>query len=280
MTAFPEFVSKLFRFSGAVVTMVIAVAVFCGSSLTSLAQSYTTVQLADGFDYPVGKPNGWNYYVYRGFTPNGHLGEDWNGNGGGNTDLGDPVYSTAHGVVVFSEDYKRGWGHVVIIRHAYRGTSGVIQFVDSLYGHLNVRLVKVGDKVTRGQKIGTIGRGPNNMYTAHLHYEIRKDLRVGMRRTLYPKTYATYHAPRTFMDAHRTLRHENRTQRVPIHTFQKSSVPNRVSVKDVDVEKVTPATSTRPVVPTVTKDVISKETNTKETTKPAASESLLDKLFQ
>ena len=35
--------------------------------------------LADGFDLPVGKPDGEGYYKARGYRPNGHLGEDWNG---------------------------------------------------------------------------------------------------------------------------------------------------------------------------------------------------------
>ncbi len=163
------------------------------------AQSYTTSKLADGFDYPVGKPNGDGYYIFRGFSPNGHLGEDWNGNGGGNTDEGDPVYSIAHGVVVFSEDYARGWGNVVILRHAYREKNGQIAFIDSLYGHLKVRSVKVGQQITRGQVLGTIGRGPYRMYASHLHFEIRKDLRVGMRRELYPQTYETYYTPKQFI---------------------------------------------------------------------------------
>ncbi len=120
---------------------------------------YTTTRLADGFDYPVGKPNGDGYYIFRGFSPNGHLGEDWNGNGGGDTDEGDPVYSIAHGVVVFSEDYKRGWGNVVIIRHAYRENNGQIAFIDSLYGHLKVRSVKLGQQVTRGRSSGRSDAG-------------------------------------------------------------------------------------------------------------------------
>ena len=90
------------------------------SAVPAVAQSYSTAKLADGFDYPVGKPDGAGYYIFRGFSPNGHLGEDWNGSGGGDSDEGDPVYSIAHGVVVFSEDYKKGWGNVVIVRHAYR----------------------------------------------------------------------------------------------------------------------------------------------------------------
>ena len=123
------------------------------------AQSYTSARLADGFDYPVGKPDAYGYYVYRGFSQNGHLGEDWNGNGGGNSDEGDPIYSIANGIVVFSEDYARGWGNVVIVRHAYRGKSGQVEFVDSLYGHLKVRSVKLGQQVTRGQVVGTMGGG-------------------------------------------------------------------------------------------------------------------------
>ena len=59
---------------------------------------------------PIGKPGGAGYYVNRGYTPNAHMGEDWNGNGGGNSDLGDPVYATADGVVVYSEDFRRSWG--------------------------------------------------------------------------------------------------------------------------------------------------------------------------
>lgn len=249
-----------------------------GMAATGLyAQSYSTAMLADGFDYPVGKPNGAGYYVYRGFSPNGHLGEDWNGNGGGDTDEGDPVYSIAHGVVLFSENYMKGWGNVTIIRHAYREKSGQIAFVDSLYGHLKVRSLKVGQQVTRGQLVGTIGCGPYRMYAAHLHFEIRKDLRVGMRRDLYPKTYSTYHSPRYFMDAHRTMRMENRRVRIPINTFLKSN-PNRVTTTAIDVPKLTTGTTVRPKVPGNVQSVIQEETDIKAAT-PKKSKSLFEKLF-
>lgn len=65
---------------------------------------FALVPLCDGFDFPVGKPDGKGYYRSRGLrlkSPR-HMGEDWNGNGGGNTDLGDPVYSVGHGVVTYA----------------------------------------------------------------------------------------------------------------------------------------------------------------------------------
>ncbi|MEM7699052.1 MAG: M23 family metallopeptidase [Verrucomicrobiota bacterium] len=248
------------------------------SAPKTLAQSYTTARLADGFDYPVGKPDARGYYVYRGYYPGGHLGEDWNGDGGGNTDEGDPVYSIAHGVVVFSQDYKRGWGNVVIVRHAYRAKNGQINYIDSLYGHLKVRLVREGEQVIRGQQLGTIGTGPYRMYTAHLHFEIRKDLRVGMRRDLYSKGYSTYHHPRNFMDAHRRLRYESRMVRVPINTFLKSN-PNQVLTTAVEVPEVTTSTTVRPVVPPTVRSVIEAETNS-DTVEPEDSRNLFQRLFQ
>lgn len=249
-----------------------------GFAGVAMGQAFTSARLADGFDIPVGKPDGHGYYVYRGFSPNGHLGEDWNGDGGGNSDEGDPVYSIAHGVVVFSEDYRRGWGNVVIIRHAYRENNGQIAFIDSLYGHLKVRSVRVGQQVTRGQLVGTIGRGPYRMYAAHLHFEIRKDLRVGMRRDLYPRTYTTYESPRTFIAARRRLRLEERLVRVPINTFQASN-PNRVLTSAVDVPELDEEPSTvRPVVPEEVEMVIEEETSV-EAASPEESKNLFQKLF-
>lgn len=249
-------------------------------TVESRAQAFTTTRLADGFDYPVGKPDGEGYYIFRGFSPNGHLGEDWNGNGGGDTDEGDPVYSIAHGVVVFSEDYKRGWGNVVIVRHAYRESNGQIAFVDSLYGHLKVRSVQLGQQVTRGQLVGTIGCGPYRMYAAHLHFEIRKDLRVGMRRELYPRTYQTYHVPKQFTDARRNLRFEDRLVRVPINTFLKTN-PNRIETDEVDLPELTSTAeapqTVRPEVPPAVEMVIEEETQTEAAT-PEKAKTFLELL--
>lgn len=175
-----------------------------GAAVAS-AERRVKVPMADGFEIPVGKPPGEGYYVFRGYAPNGHLGEDWNGKGGGDTDLGDPVYSCADGIVVFSYDVRVGWGNVVIVRHAYRAADGSIRQVDSLYAHLDRRTVRKDQIVKRGQQVGTIGTA-HGRYAAHLHFEMRKNLEVGMNRSKFPKDFSVYYSPRQFMAAHRTLR--------------------------------------------------------------------------
>lgn len=179
---------------------------------------YRRVELTDGFDYPVGKPNAVGYYKARGFTPNGHLGEDWNGRGGGDSDLGDPIYSSAHGIVVVSENIGGGWGNCIIVRHAYRETTGRLAMVDSQYGHLLKRLVSVGEVVKRGQLIGTMG-GNSGMYPVHLHFEMRKNLQIGMNRTQFARDYSNYYSPTHFIEAHRTCAVDLARVEVPINNF-------------------------------------------------------------
>ncbi len=188
------------------------------ASLTAARASHTIrVTVADGFDIPVGKPNGEGYYVHRGYYPNAHQGEDWNGKGGGNSDLGDPVYATADGVVVYSEDYRRSWGNLVIIRHAYRDSGGTLQFADSLYAHLDRRSVRLYQMVKRGQMIGTIGTA-HGLYVAHLHFEIRKNLKIGPHQRSYARDYSNYFSPRQFIATRRQLRGGDSTI-VPVDTF-------------------------------------------------------------
>lgn len=188
-------------------------------SAAKASEGLTVLALpADGFDYPVGPPDGRGYYLARGFRANGHLGEDWNGRGGGNTDLGDPVYAAAHGVVVFSKDQREGWGNVVIIRHAYRESSGRIQYVDSLYGHLDRRQVALHETVRRGQQIGTIGTN-RGMYWAHLHFEIRKNLNIGMNRAEFARNGSNYHSPSPFIAGRRRIQTEFRPVRIPVNTY-------------------------------------------------------------
>ncbi len=174
--------------------------------------------LAEGFDYPVGKPNAVGYYKARGFWPNGHLGEDWNGGSGGDSDEGDPIYAMGNGIVVFSDDVRVGWGNCVIIRHVYREATGKIEMVDSLSGHLLERKVKVGQLVEKGQLIGLMG-GNNGMYPVHLHFEVRKNLNIGMNRSQFARDYSNYYSPTAFIEAHRHLSADSKRYEIPINTF-------------------------------------------------------------
>lgn len=94
-----------------------------------------------------------------------HPGADINGNRGSNTDWRDPVYSISKGVVVAAKWYPV-WGYIVMIHHANLG-------VWTVSAHLDKMMVRVGDSVEKGTQIGTIGRGANNIYLAHLHFEVR-----------------------------------------------------------------------------------------------------------
>jgi murein DD-endopeptidase MepM/ murein hydrolase activator NlpD len=91
--------------------------------------------------------------------------------GGGNHDLGAPVYATHNGKVVqvglISEDNNPGGNRVKI-----QSTDGTIA---TYYMHLNTINVNIGDYIAEGTQIGTIGGsgyGMLNKYSAHLHYEL------------------------------------------------------------------------------------------------------------
>ncbi len=151
---------------------------------------------ADGFDFPVGKPDGEDYYNAQEFGENYHLGEDWNGKGGGNTDFGDPVYAIANGYVKEAGEQSRGWGKVARLVHCVNGRA-----VESLYAHFDKLLVKEGDWVKRGQQIGTIGNA-NGMYLAHLHLEIRIDTEIPLGGG-YSKENEGFVNPTEFIEANR-----------------------------------------------------------------------------
>lgn len=159
--------------------------------------------LADGFDFPVGRPDARGYYDAQPFGRNRHLGEDWNGNGGGNTDLGDPVYSIAHGVVSFTGHVSGGWGNIVRVVHTFE-IDGERQQVESFYAHLHEIAVKEGDLVRRGALLGTIGDADGRYY-AHLHLELRD--RVGMPHGPgYSEAQDGWLSPSDFILAHRRLK--------------------------------------------------------------------------
>ena len=178
-------------------------------------------RLANGFDFPVGKPEAQGYYKARGFRSHGHLGEDWDGVRGGDTDLGDPIYGIGDGVVVFARDCHMGWGNVIIVRHAYR-EGGTVKNIDSFYGHLQKMLVHRGDVVTRGQQIATMGNA-HGLYDAHLHLEIRKNIEIGMSRAAFARDFNNYYDPTQFILSHRHLQTGGGTYRIAMNTFTHDS---------------------------------------------------------
>lgn len=86
--------------------------------------------------------------------------------------LGSPVYAPGDGVVVFAGRYPLGrsaawWrqGNLVALRHGD-------DFI-TLFGHLDEIRVRPGQRLLRGDVLGTVGRSEVDNST-HLHYEVRR----------------------------------------------------------------------------------------------------------
>jgi murein DD-endopeptidase MepM/ murein hydrolase activator NlpD len=207
-------------------------------------------RLADGFDQPVGKPDAVGYYMSRGFRPRYHMGEDWNGLEGGNSDLGKPVYSAANGIVVLARDMRMSWGNLVIIRHIFL-EDGQMKTVDSVYAHLDKILVREGKQIVRGQQIGTIGTN-RGMYTAHLHFEVRKNLYIGYNQRAFGKDYSNYYVPGSFIAQRRKLYGAGRSALVAVNTFSleaKAALPleqSRLRAQTKEAQNFRPAPSADP----------------------------------
>lgn len=78
---------------------------------------------------------------------------------------GDAVRAAESGDVVYSGQQIEGYGNMVLIRHR----NGYL----TAYAHMDKILIKNGDKVKRGQTIGTVG-STGNVKTPQLHFEIRQ----------------------------------------------------------------------------------------------------------
>lgn len=159
------------------------------------------MELCDGFDFPVGPPHARGYYNAQPYANKKyHLGEDWNAVTGGNSDLGDTVYSVADGLVIYAFHAGQGWGNVLRIAHR-RDSSALPDYLESLYAHLDTMILAPGQRVRRGQAIGTIGTA-DGLYTAHLHLEFRKHAMLPLGGGYgYDTTY--YLHPTRFIRAHR-----------------------------------------------------------------------------
>ncbi|GAA4217145.1 peptidoglycan DD-metalloendopeptidase family protein [Sagittula sp. NFXS13] len=76
---------------------------------------------------------------------------------------GTPIYATADGVVVHA-GWSSGYGRLVKIQHEFG--------IETRYAHQSKIRVKVGQRVSRGQRIGDMGNTGRSTGT-HLHYEVR-----------------------------------------------------------------------------------------------------------
>jgi len=186
--------------------------------------------LCEGFDFPVGNKAGNGVYtdIKTGIKHTGwykavkfcekyeygiHPAEDWNGIGGGNTDLGQKVFSIGKGIVINAENAGGNWGKTVVVEHLYY-ENGKVKKLRSFYMHLDSMFVKKGDFVSKRLQIGTLG---NNfgMFLAHLHLELRKESLFDKRITFWPTGKGkqdikwikkNYEHPTKFINEHRTIK--------------------------------------------------------------------------
>jgi murein DD-endopeptidase MepM/ murein hydrolase activator NlpD len=77
--------------------------------------------------------------------------------------VGTPIYAPADGVVIFA-GWQSGYGRLIKIQHEFG--------IETRYGHLNAIRVEVGQRVSRGERIGDMGNSGRST-GPHLHYEIR-----------------------------------------------------------------------------------------------------------
>ncbi len=82
--------------------------------------------------------------------------------------IGTPVHASQSGKVIFS-GYKGTYGKTVILSHQ--------QGYSTVYGHLDKILVKKGQVVRQGDKIGTVGNTGRST-GPHLHFEIHRQRRI------------------------------------------------------------------------------------------------------
>ena len=99
---------------------------------------------------------GWRIHpIYK--TEKLHTGMDFT------APVGTEIYATGNGTVVKVEKDGRGYGNNVIINHGYG--------YQTLYGHMSKFSVRPGQKVKRGDLIGSVGNTGTST-GPHLHYEV------------------------------------------------------------------------------------------------------------
>jgi lipoprotein NlpD len=82
-----------------------------------------------------------------------------------NGKIGQPIVAAASGRVVYAGSGLIGYGQLIILKHN--------ETYLSAYGYTASLLVKEGQEVKKGQKIATMGEGPERK--PRLHFEIRRN---------------------------------------------------------------------------------------------------------
>ena len=92
---------------------------------------------------------------------------------------GATVRAAQNGVVVYAGNELRGFGNLLLIKHS----GGWV----TAYAHAERLIVKRGDKVTKGQRVATVG-DTGGVIQPQLHFEIRKGRRARNPRKYLRKT--------------------------------------------------------------------------------------------
>ena len=77
---------------------------------------------------------------------------------------GDPFYAAADGVVVYAGNDLKGYGNMVILRHADGWMTA--------YAHADRLLVKENARIRQGEQIGNVG-ATGSVTSAQLHFGLR-----------------------------------------------------------------------------------------------------------
>ena len=148
------------------------------------------IPLAKHFGYPFGYPNFEGYHDAKPFGEP-HLGADFNGIEGGDSDWGDTIKSIGNGVVTYSS------GALLNIMH--RTTDKKIPIITAIYYHCDTLFVFEHEIVKAGQVIALVGKKDTGI--AHLHFEIATDTNhVG---GFYGNDTTGFMNPVTFIETHR-----------------------------------------------------------------------------
>jgi murein DD-endopeptidase MepM/ murein hydrolase activator NlpD len=100
--------------------------------------------------------------------------------------VGTPVFAAQTGTVIYADRKIRGYGNMVVIRHA--------DGITTIYAHNSHLLVHRGQRVMKGQKIAMSGRS-GRAHGPHLHFEIRSGVIALNPVEMMPKVIASKGVP-------------------------------------------------------------------------------------